>query len=554
MYAKYFILIFLLSSYLFSSDFNDISKKESWINIKKQAITLHSPIYFAEAKFLANKYYFYDTYIYRGKYNFTVCIVNIDNKNIDNALNSIKKSIPTAKKTPTNLIKYFEKQKFSTKGLFTKAKKKLVYIQHRKKKKEKKESKIFLYAKQEFNKKKYKKAIVFFTDFLNNNPKHIEANFLLGRSYYLLKQFEFALTTYQKILMINENLPRVKLELAQTYFALNMKKEALEEFNKVLISNAPKSVQNNIKRRIAFIEKQQQKHKFNYMLAVRYSSDNNINNTSSSKSYELYAPLFNSNLTLYNDPIQSDKSKTFLFGINHNYNIKNNLSIQTNFIKVSQKFNKFKDKNANTILLKSHLANTTQNDKISAGINFSTTKINNANYQKTLGIEATYKNKFSQNMIESYGFKIFQKKYHDIANKNKESNNLALTLGQTRTTKKYGNINIMGFANKEKKLRGVRTDVDNDEYGIVLSDFYKWNNFLSSTISLSSIRKKYKLIDVNFLTKRYDSIKSYSLFLNYIITKNLSTSFNIANTKTQSNHSPFSYKKTTKGVGLMYTF
>ncbi|MCK5111844.1 MAG: hypothetical protein KAQ94_10020 [Arcobacteraceae bacterium] len=531
--------------------YNKIVKKTSsaWIDPNKGSITLHNPIYYGEAKYLANKYKYYDTFIYTGKYNFTVCIVNIDKKNIKSFLNQISKEIPTAAITSNAKLNYYYNKKTSTKSLFTKS-----TVMPKNYKTKQIDNKLFLHAKKEFNNKNYKKAIIFLTDFINQNNSHIEANFLLGRTYYLTNQFEEALAAYQKILIFNENLPRVKLELAQTYLALNMTEDALNEFTSVLSSNAPKNVKESIKKRIAFIKSQQTNHKFNYMFAINWLKDNNVNNTTSQKEYEIFAPLFNSYLTLYSDEIAPDKSKTYLFGINYNYRLLDDLKIETNFLKSSQTFEKYKDKKSDTLLLTSYLSRETSQDKLRAGIDISKNSLNNVDYQKIIGLGVNYQKRISQDIIGSVNFKVFQKKFYEPTNTDKESNNISLNLGQTNITKKFGNININLTATKEEKLTGTRSDIDNESYGLVLSDIYRWNNSFSTTLSTSYLKKSYSVEDINFLNKREDTTNSYSLSFNYLLYKNLSTTLNISKIDVKSNHAPFGYKKTTQNFGLMYTF
>ena len=527
-------------------------KKDSslWIDKTKESITLHTPIFYGEANYLAKKYKYYDTFIYNGEYNFTVCIVNINKKELKPLLKRIKKDIPTAKLTQKNLIEYFHTKQSSTKSLFTAA---LDKPQNYKIKKI--DNKLFLHAKKEFNNKNYKKAIIFLTDFINQNNSHIEANFLLGRAYYLMNMYEHALATYQKVLIINENLPRVKLELAQTYLALNMSEDALLEFKNILsFNNTPKNVQNSIKKRIKQIKSQNKNYHLNYMFAINWLKDNNINNTTSQNEYEIFAPIFNSYLTLYTDEIAQDKSKTYLFGINYKYKLLDYFITETSFLKSSQKFEEYKDKNSDTILLTNYLTKATKKDKIGIGIEVSKNKLNNLDYQKTMGIGFNYQNKLSPKTIGTLNFKLFKKTFYDQLDNEKESNNISLTLGQIIRTKKFGNININLLATKEEKLRGTRTDIDNSSYGLVLANTYQFNKYFTTILSASSIKKDYSLKDINFLNKREDTTNTKSLTLNYSLYKNLSTTFNISNIDTKSNQIPYDYEKTTHNIGLMYTF
>ena len=360
---------------------------------------------------------------------------------------------------------------------------------------------------------------------------------------------------YQKVLIINENLPRVKLELAQTYLSLNMSQEAIEEFKNILsFNNTPKNVRNSIEKRIKQIQSQNKNYNFNYIFAINWLKDNNINNTTAKKEYDIFAPIFNSYLTLYTDDIVKDKSKTYLFGLNYRYKLLDNLITETSFLKSSQTFEKYKDKNSDTILLTNYLTKPTKNNKIGIGIEVSKNKLNDIDYLKTMGIGFNYQNKLSSYITAALNFKLFQKTFYDQINNEKESNNISLTLGQTIITKKVGNININLLATKEEKLRGTRTDVDSDSYGLVFANTYQLNKHFSTILSVSSIKKNYSLTDINFLNKREDSITTKSLTLNYNLYKNLSTTFNISKIDTKSNQIPFDYKKTTRNIGLMYTF
>ncbi len=530
------------------------NNESSWIDLEKQSITLHTPIFFWEAQYLTKQYPQFDTFIYRGKDNFTVCIVNINKKDINSLFDTISSDIPTAKITSKKELTYFYIQKFSTKGLFIQRKNNVPSKKSSNKYLSKKENQLLKNSKIDFNTKKYNKAIISLTEFISNNNEHIESNFLLGRSYQLTRQFELALFTYQKILIINENLPRVRLELAQTYLNLNMTKEALSEFNYVLSSNIPKAVRHSVRKRIKFIKSKDKKHTFNYLLSINFLNDDNINDTTSQPSYDIFAPNYDAYLNIESDEIQSDTSSKYQFGVVHNYKTFDNLAIETNLFLTSQVFTEFTEKNNDLISLSSYFTKTTVNDKLSIGINFIHNILNNTNYQKDLGFNIIHQKYVALNTIRTVNFKIFQKKFYEENNKDKESDNIQLSINHMFRTQDFGNINLLLLANSEEKLQGARTDVNNGEFGILLSNSYQWSSNLLSTISFSSTKTSYKIQDINFLNKREDTRNISSLSFKYNFTNNLSVNLNLTNTKVKSNQTPYDYKKTTQNISIVYYF
>ncbi len=250
-----FLLIFLLLINLEASKTIDTSKK---------AITITNAISLKKAQIAALKLSKYDIYIYKTistkKSYFILYAVNIPKIDLQNTLRDIHINFNSAYLSSNKRIKILASNNFNKnifiqsiktkfKAVKSKIKKPIVKKQIIKKKIIKKQvikkkkvvdkeswqyilrglktnkvlkpNKILLQAKREFYNKNYHKAIIFFTDFLNNHYSNIEANFLLGRSYYLSKQYTLALQTYQNLLIINDSLENVKLAIKETKLAIN---------------------------------------------------------------------------------------------------------------------------------------------------------------------------------------------------------------------------------------------------------------------------------------------------------------------------------------------
>ncbi len=556
--------------------------KNTWIDNNKYAITLHTPIYYEEAKYLANKYRFYDTYIYRGRYNFIVSIVNIHRKDIKQFLKVVQADISTATATSRKTINFFSKQLNSTKALFTSAIPMPVRIVD---KTSTVKNKIFLHAKQEFNKKNYKKAIIFLTDFLNQNSSHIDANFLLGRAYYITKQFELAFTTYQKMLIINENLARVRLELAQTYLALNMTKEALNEFNNVANSNVPQNVKTNIEKRIEYIKSLKTNYKFNYMLAINYIKDNNINNAPATDVFTIFPFLKEYDIItrsvaeeLFSTYLSKTKSQSvqYIAGINHKYKINDTLQLATSISQIKQKYKVLKSKDLGILTINSSISKSSPLDKISFNIGVSkietiqtvtTQETNESNetvststptglkpFMTSITLGINYSQYLSKTFMHSFGITLSDKSFNDSSLSDKESRSYGFTSSQQLRTKNYGNISLKVFGLKEKRKTGDRTDVNNINYGLNISNSHTINKKLSLRLATSINRKIYKFKDLNYQTNRQDTVNGYTLGFNYKLYKNLMTTLNLSKTKSSSNQGAFKFKKNTQTFGLMYSF
>ena len=536
-------------------------KKDIWVNPIKDAITLFSAKNLEEAKKIAEEYKYNDIYIHNRNFFYSLYIVNLKANELKPLLKYVHETIPTARKTSKARIKYYAKNK-STKNLFIPSTKrpeiKVLRIVKKgtiNKKSSKKHKKLLIQAEQTFAKNDFKKTIELLTLFLKNNlANHINGNFLLGRAYYLSKQYEKALATFEKILILDDNLQRVRLELAQTYLSLKMNKEALIELNTVLSSNIPENVKTSIEKRIAFIKSQEKKHSFNFRLALNYIYNNNINDTTSIDSYDIYVPTFNTNLTLFSDQKQSDYSKLYQFNINHNYKIKDTTILESSFNISSQNYNKFRTKNTKDLTLSTYLSKYSNKNKLSYGIDLTKNYLDGSKNQSTVGFGGLYQTKLSKNSSNIVNFKIFKKYYDKQTDIDKESNNIQILLGHSRKTNNIGTINAMCQVSQQKALQGKRTDVSQKNYGLTLVNNYKWDNFISSTIMLSSTKNKYDLKDINFLTRREDTVHLSSASMNFHFNKNLTSSLNVSYTKSSSNHEPFDYDKTMVKTGIVYTF
>ena len=88
----------------------------------------------------------------------------------------------------------------------------------------------------------------------------------------------------------------------------------------------------------------------------------------------------------------------------------------------------------------------------------------------------------------------------------------------------------------------------------MISNYYKWDKFIDTTVALSYAQDKYLEIDSNFKTKRNDKIINTSLLLNYRLDKNYSTSIGFSYNDANSNHIPFDFDKSTVKVGFAFNF
>jgi hypothetical protein len=377
-----------------------------------------------------------------------------------------------------------------------------------------------------------------------------------------------AFTTYQKILILNENLPRVRLELAQTYLALKMPKEAKKEFEIVLGTNPPKVVQDKIKNRLEFIESLSSKNRFNFMLAFNHIVDSNINNAPADDVYSIFP--FLKDYTIITRAIAEDMfaaylkkvkatSNQYIIGINHKYLLNDAYTINNVLSYISQQYNKLDGKNIEIVSFTSSIDNIQDKQKNSFNLGINQIKAKDVNlklkpFMLSYNIGYNYSYIWSKYFINNFNIKITQKQFYDKSLKDKESRTFTVALTPGLKTKKYGTFNFNLLINKDKKTKGSRTDIDNINYTVGLSNRYNITKSFSSTISTSFYKKYYDDLDLNYESKRYDTTKTNSLTLSYNITRSLSTNLNATNIVSKSNQGAFVFDKNIYTFGMTYSF
>ena len=85
-------------------------------------------------------------------------------------------------------------------------------------------------AREAYLQGNFEEAIAFYARFVNKEPKHYRAHFILGLSYRGAKQYENAIATFQRADRIQSDPPFAQYEIGKTYLAMNNHEAAVKQY------------------------------------------------------------------------------------------------------------------------------------------------------------------------------------------------------------------------------------------------------------------------------------------------------------------------------------
>ena len=543
-------------------------EKINYIDSKKDSVTIKYAKDIFAALEIAESLKKFNIYIRSFKLleenAFMIYAVNIPKNKYKDSIKEIQKLYQDSFKTSKDKVLYFSNNidednsfLYSTKKDFPEVLKTRVAVNKSKNSKYTGSANSkYIKAKKLYSEKNYKETIKILENLSENNLENVGINFYLGRSYYETKDYERASAAFERVDMLSSNNLRAKLELSQSYLMLGLYNEATSGFNEVLKSNIPISVRENITKRIEHIDSLKKRGSFYGSVSLGYTYDNNINNITDTKLFD--TPSY-PNLTI-TDKQYSDSYLSLILNANYNYKINLDYSINNGINFVKQNYSKddqrsydltsdgITKENKKELQLLSYnlqLSKSNKNSLISIGSDLSDIKVANDDYLKVYGINIVYQKRYLSNMSFFSSFKVSKKLYAQETNKNLNSKNYQLMIGQSVPTNEYGTFNLVYYNTQENRIIADTNAPDKVINGLLLGNRYKITDKLSTNLLYLYNHTKEKSDDATFEVERDDLLNTLSVGVDYKLNKTLSVTSNIKQIDNESNINIYSYDKRT---------
>ena len=402
-------------------------------------------------------------------------------------------------------------------------------------------------AMQFFKKKNYQKSFTLLQVLLEKYPNNRFINFYYGRSAFELKNYEYAFSAYDKILINQPSDSRTRAEFARTLMMLKSYEEAKVEFNKILLTPIPATVRKNIENFIKMIDEKTKKYILNNVAIFGFGwSDNIDNNTYENITYANGIPLnnntdkiadYNFKVILINNLIVPNKSNK-------------NIAWESTLINYAQEQSKY---HKNDLFLSS----------IDTGIAYINPKYKNlfsATYDhvwvggdQTLyiyGLKNNLRYLLSKKDILSFTLKYQKKKMIKIEDRHRDAHIRNLGLNYTHIVDKNNKLNFLSDFTKERKRKGIRTDVSKDVSKYKISYDTKLFN-VDFNLGYQYEKSKYLEIITALDSKRIDRNTNINFNISKQLSKTKILSLELNNINMKSNINTYTYKK--KSATLNYT-
>ncbi len=405
-----------------------------------------------------------------------------------------------------------------------------------------------------YKNKKYEKAYLAFLDLFLNNMDNILINYYLGRSAYETKRYEFAIAAYDRIL-IKENNSRVRLELAQTYKKMELYPQALKEFEVVLKSKIPLNVRKKVIDSINFLKDKEKKHYFNTTALMSFMYDSNIDTTADVRNFDLYSPILNSTVNLPND--QNKQGTTILqllATLSYKYKANEEFILDTSLTPLMLKYNNHKNKDIGAFSLNISPTYYMKDSIYSLALLYDYIYLGHEKYQRNFFINPKYTKMLNKKSMLELGLKRGRINYIKDEDKDKNADSLEFSGNYKYASKDFGIFSFGLILGKEKERVDTRTDVSNDYYNLTLSNTYGLPSNYNIQTQFSYKNIHYKEEDLNFLSKREDIKKDYSLGISKMVKKNFMIGLSGIYTNNSSNQVLYDYDKYIIKTDFIYSF
>jgi len=498
---------------------------------------------------------------------FMIYAINIPKNDYNDALINIQKKYQDSFKTSQDRVQYFSKNIseessfiYTTKKDFPNVLKTRVVVNDQKNaninntKYTGSANLKYLKAKDLFNKKKYKETIAILENISDDNSANVGVNYYLGRSYYQTKDYERASAAFERVDMVSSNNLRAKLELSQSYLMLGLYGDATSGFNEVLKHNIPDNVRTNIREKINYIDSLGKKGRFFGSVALGYTYDTNVNNTTDTTIFD--TPSYQ-NLVI-TDEKYSDSYLSFMLNANYSYKINSGYALNNSVNFVRQNYakddlrlddetssGKTKEDKKELQLLSYNLqlSKSYKNSLISVGTDLSDIKVAGDDYLNVYGVNISYQKRFLSNMSFFSTLKVSKKLYAQEENKNLDSRNYQVMVGQSIPTNEYGTFSLIYYNTQENRIIADVNAPSKDINGLILSNRYKINDTLSTNLLYLYNHTVEQSDDATFEVPRDDLLTTLSVGVDYKLNKTMSITSNIKKIDNESNINIYSYDK-----------
>jgi len=419
-----------------------------------------------------------------------------------------------------------------------------------------------------YDKQEYQKTIDTLEPLVYDYIDNQQLNFIMGQAYAGIGDYETSVMYFERILINHEDDLRTRAELASVYMKLGMDADALQSFNYVLKHNIPTNVRKNITKQVEFLKSKKKKDFFQIFVTIGLTYDTNINNVTDTTTFDT---LNYTDLSV-TDKQYSDISLLNLVGLNYlhkfdkQYSLLNRFSVTKQlFDKDSQRLNDTtatlgdieaeQKKELDLLSYSAIFINENGNKKISYGIDFVNTRLASDDYLNMYGFNIDYTRKYLQDIYSSLNIKYFKKSYVEDINKNLNSDNIQLTLGDIVPTDNYGKYNLvyqfLGEIMEQSDDPNVQDKYTNS---VIISNQYNITKKFVLNTSGTFSYISYQDDDPTFGIKREDNFDLFSLGIQYNVSDTFNISSNIKYINNSSNISIYSYDKATFDIYINKVF
>lgn len=408
-------------------------------------------------------------------------------------------------------------------------------------------------ALKSFKEADYQKAYEIFDLLAYEKTDNTLINFYLGRSAYELGNYEYASSVYERILFNEPNNIEVKIELAQTYLKMQLYEQALNEFKSISNKDLAFDLKELVNEKIKSLESTNKKSTLNTSLMLGLLYDSNVNSSSDSKTFDIYSPVLDTNITVNNN--SKEQSATIfqvVAPILHRYKIAEDFMLNTTLVPLFMKYNNFKEKDLHVLSLNISPTIYKKDYSYSLGVLYDLVYSGHEKYQSNYYLNPSYKKILSEDLLYTTSLKLGKVNY--TGEKERSSNHYSFLNSLRYSSEQFGIFNFSLLLGKELRSYTERTDVSREFYSLLFQNSY--NIFTDSIFKTSISYKKtdYLDSDVNYQSKRENKSYTYSLALNKPISETLSFKVGGKFIELNSNHDSYEYDKYILNANFSYSF
>ena len=414
------------------------------------------------------------------------------------------------------------------------------------------DKKVFQDAVSNFNVKNYQKSFELLSTIFLRHLSDEQMNFYLGRSAFELKMYDIALSAYERILIAKPDNLRTRLEAARTLFHLKSFKDSKKEFASISKLNLSKNVRANVERYLVLLEKLTKKKSLSGMFMGGVSYDSNANNGALENSY--YLPIIND--VLPGTKKDGDTAHQEVVMLNHIRPLGNleKFAIKNSVMLFAKTMTDQSDKNVLLTGWTPSLLYKTKKMSAELALGYNTMWFGSDSYLSTLMFNPKF-NYIVNKTLSFSGQYRWQRKKNEIAkNSQRDSNVKGVNIVMSKKLPYGIKLSASYGLDKERRIRGARTDVNQDIRSYSLAINKAWDKTLSLNVGYNFRNPQYIEVDRSFFTKREDKSKTYSLGFTKKLEKTLIVNAKYARVKNLSNQGPFSYEKDIVGLNIIKLF